>query len=198
MAWFKKGSDEKEKSKLPELPELPGLPSLSPKTPIKEDSTIPQLPEKNALPSFPSSPTGEKISHEAVKDAINQPETPQKPELVPSFTPNVSHRPLEPAKHVQEMRIPEKRVPRVAEIESKTVGRSTKVEPIFVRIDKFQEALSKFEDIKKNVLEIEDVLRNIKEVKKREEAELQEWEHEIQQAKTKLDQIDRTIFKKLD
>ena len=55
-----------------------------------------------------------------------------------------------------------------------------------------------FEDIKTNILEIENLLKNIKDMKKKEEAELLEWEHEIQQAKTKLDQIDRTIFKKLD
>ena len=72
-----------------------------------------------------------------------------------------------------------------------------KTEPVFVRIDKYQEALINFQDIKKRILETEDLLKEINEIKTKEEKELQEWEEEIKSAKEKLDKIDESWFGKL-
>ena len=39
-----------------------------------------------------------------------------------------------------------------------------RTEPIFVRIDKYQQAMSQFQDIKKRIAEIDNLLRNIKRI----------------------------------
>lgn len=181
----KKKEETGELAELPELPELPPLPESieqSPKGFFK--GFFQEKPEiKNELPplpSFPLSPVGERISNEAVKQAVREPE------------------------YILETK------PKTREIEEESYGfikpiqpitkeiMPVKVEPVFVRIDKYKEALTLFNEIKKKVLEIEQLLRNIMEIKAREENQLQEWEQEILEAKAKLDSIDKTIFKKLE
>lgn len=189
MVWpFKKGKKEVEEE-IPELPELPPLPELDyeqePKTGIKDE-----LPP---LPSFPSTPTGEKISHASIKHTIkptkfkvNLPKTRTR-EIEEEAEPTIGHQGYKPI--VKEM---------APETPIKEFSPPTKPEPIFVRIDKYQQALSQFQEIKKRIAEIDNLLRNIREIKTREEAELQQWEQEIQDAKSKLNSIDKTIFNKID
>jgi len=73
-----------------------------------------------------------------------------------------------------------------------------KAEPVFIRLDKFQMAIETFEDIKTKITEIEDLLRKTKEIKSKEEQELEEWEREIHLIKSRIDTIDKNIFNKLD
>jgi len=72
-----------------------------------------------------------------------------------------------------------------------------KDEPIFVKIDKFHEALDNFNKIKEKVLEIENELKNINEIKQKEEEELKEWESEIQSIKARMNTIDNSLFSKI-
>jgi hypothetical protein len=73
-----------------------------------------------------------------------------------------------------------------------------KMEPVFIRLDKFQITIEAFEEIKSKIIEIEDLLKKTREVKSKEEEELAEWEREIQVIKSRIDSIDRDIFSKLD
>ena len=75
--------------------------------------------------------------------------------------------------------------------------RIRKSEPLFIKLDTFESALSSFNEIKLRIHEIESLLRNIKEVKMKEEKELNEWEREVQTIKARLEQIDKEIFDKL-
>jgi len=174
-----KSSEENYEEDIPELPELPPLPDLGlEKTNLPEIKTRNELP---LLPSFPNSETGEKISREAVKQAVREPFTsfpkpPRKP-----LTRELEEREFVPVKQFVKEAYP-----------------TIKTEPVFIRIDKYQEAFSKFQEIKKQVTEIEYLLSNTKDIKAREEAELQSWQQEIQAAKEKLDSIDKLIFKKLE
>jgi len=70
-------------------------------------------------------------------------------------------------------------------------------EPIFVKIDKFHDALDNFNKIKEKVLEIENELKNISEIKNKEEEELKEWESEIQSIKARMNAIDNSLFSKI-
>ena len=72
------------------------------------------------------------------------------------------------------------------------------IEPIYVRLDKFEAGLKTFEEIKHKVLEVEELLGRINEVREKEEIELQEWEKEIQLIKSRIEEIDSSIFSKLD
>ena len=77
------------------------------------------------------------------------------------------------------------------------IDRVRRAEPLFIRLDTFESALSSFNEIKLRTHEIETLVRNIKEVKIKKEKELNEWEREIQTIKTRLEQIDKEIFEKI-
>ena len=69
-----------------------------------------------------------------------------------------------------------------------------KIEPIFVRIDKFQLAQKNFEQIKDRVKEMESILGKIKDVKSREENELKGWTEDVEKIKSQLSEIDSSVF----
>jgi hypothetical protein len=73
-----------------------------------------------------------------------------------------------------------------------------KVEPIFIRIDKFESTVDAFEEIKSKITELDDLLSKSRELKQKEELELSEWEKEIQDIKLKLDSIDKGLLSELD
>src|SRR5690606_21643986 len=52
--------------------------------------------------------------------------------------------------------------------------------PVFIRIDKFEEALKVFKETKEKIGEIEKLLEETRELKEKEERELSSWEEEIQ------------------
>lgn len=179
---FRKRKEGKEKfgklSELPKLPELPPFPKFEPKVfqPAERHGKIKD--ELPPLPSFPRSSIGEEVSRETIKEAVKEP-------------------------YVSTIRLPNK--PKTREIEErvpitrvvKEIRPEIKTEPIFVRIDKYRQAMSDFQDIKKELMEIENLLKDIKEIRAREEAELQTWQEEIRAAKERLESIDKTIFQKL-
>jgi hypothetical protein len=73
-----------------------------------------------------------------------------------------------------------------------------RAQPIYIRLDKFKAGLESFEDIKGKLTEIEDLLVKIKEMKDKEEKELDEWEREIQVVKARIEQIDNDVFKNVE
>ena len=170
MSWLfgKKEKQKKEDSMINEdLPELPELPPL----PKLEASTLPSpktaISKKDELPPLP----------EFRKEKYDLPEI---------TLPKISKKPL--TKEISD------------EIEKPITREDTgnmKTEPVFVRIDKYKQSLEEFQEIKSKILEIETLLNDIKELKSREDTELQDWEQEIQEAKAKLDHIDQTIFEKV-
>jgi len=74
----------------------------------------------------------------------------------------------------------------------------SKKEPIYIRIDKFKSAVGYFNEIQSKVYEIESLLKKIKEIKQREDAELRDWEKEIEIVKARLGAIDNNIFSRLE
>jgi hypothetical protein len=73
-----------------------------------------------------------------------------------------------------------------------------KAEPVFVRMDKFEQAVSTIQEIARKISEIENLLNNIKEIKTKENNEIIEWERELELLKTKIDSIDREVFSKVE
>ncbi|HRZ85951.1 MAG TPA: hypothetical protein P5277_04195, partial [Candidatus Paceibacterota bacterium] len=70
-----------------------------------------------------------------------------------------------------------------------------KEEPIFIKLEKFENTISTFNEIKLRISEIETLLRTIKSIKQKEESELNEWENELEIIKSRLDQINQEMFK---
>ena len=184
MGLFSKKEEKEEIEGIPKLPELPSPKNFS----IK--SNLPEIP--TGIPAINSKEVGspallpdikEKSSQEVIKQIINKPEisepiTFQKPikkETIRTIE-------LEPSKTEEEFIKPV----------------TKKIEPIYIRLDKFQIAIGTFEEIKNKIIEIEELLKKTKETKIKEEQELTEWETEIQVIKAKIDSIDKNIFSKLD
>jgi hypothetical protein len=71
---------------------------------------------------------------------------------------------------------------------------SSRKEPVYVRLDKFEITLNVFKEIKDKVNEIEKLLSRSREIKAEEEKELEEWEKEIHIIKSRLDSIDKNMF----
>ena len=183
MFWSKKKEEVREntqpssKTQLPELPELPELPPLMDRD-FVDISKKEKLPP---LPAFPSSGIGDQIARQAVKQAIKEPEDIfNREELMAKESPLDSYN--IPEDNFKTFEMPEQK---------------TRENSVFVRIDKYQEALLNFQEIKKQISEIENLLKEIKELRQKEEADLSEWENEVKSAKEKLARIDSSLFKKV-
>lgn len=180
MGWFEKKEKKKEGFSLPELPKLPELPSLERGFNLENQHTLPQLP------SYPTSSFGEKFSQNAIKDAVSGEEVDDNEE---DFDADESM-------HDEILKMP-----RPLTREEPTVHRSMmgtpRNEPVFIRLDKFEEGLKIFEETKHKIMELEKMLKNVKRVKEEEEKELQGWETEIQKLKSQFEKIDRDIFSKI-
>ena len=65
---------------------------------------------------------------------------------------------------------------------------------IFVKVEKYKEAIDTLEIIKEKLKTAQAVLNELKELKRKEEAELEEWQSSINDIKEKLTLIDNNLF----
>lgn len=73
-----------------------------------------------------------------------------------------------------------------------------KAEPVFVRLDKFEEGMNLFDDIKAQIADMEHLIKNTKEIKQKEEEELNSWQNQLQEVKRQIEKVDRDIFSKIE
>jgi hypothetical protein len=145
----------------------PGLPGL----PKEEPSEIPNLPASSTEASVPKVEPSEAVSPSVAVDA------PAEVSVEPSVKMSSVSASDQPTKGVS--------------------IQSTGSEPIFVRLDKFQDSQKIFKEIRETVTDIEDVLGKIKGVKSKEETELNGWTKEVESLKRKLSEIDSEIFNQI-
>ncbi len=210
MALFKKKEKKQEVSRLPELPKLPELPDF-PETDNFPEEDIPKLP------SFPMDSLGNRFSQDTIKEAVTgkkgveeveadefaddefpgrENEFPEEKEtrlMRKPLTREEPEREFFPKFQEKEEVMEESVFPKVKEKEI-----SVMEEPIFVRIDRFEEGSKEFEQIKLKVSEIEKMLGDIKRVKEKEDRDLESWKEEIRNIKEKIESVDKNIFSKLD
>ena len=134
---------------------------------------LPPLPEMN-MPMFPELPKEEKEE--------------KMPEL-----PTLSSLPPLPALRLptsfEQIKVPTK--PMTIDINEERKGAS---EPVFVKIDKYRQAIAGLEMIKKKLHETSNLLEKIKETRQKEDEELEIWTQEISSIKEKIELIDRKLF----
>jgi len=183
MGLFKKRGKKEEIPSLPELPQLPELPEF-PETEEYSDENIPQLP------SFPNGSLGNRFSQNIIKEAV---------------TGRKEVEEVDADEFAEEREMQTMRKPLVRESGEKEffptfekIVKTREAEPIFIRIDKFEDGSKTFEQVKKKILEIEDKFDDIKKIKEDEEKELEFWGKEIKEIKEKIERIDRNIFSKID
>jgi len=172
MNFFKK-EVKKRSLELPDLPNSPELPEL-PELP-EERETIPPLP------TFPKTQIGNNMGLQAIKSTVSG----------ENDSPGYMIDDSEEEKRTIEL----SELPTAYKNEIKNF--TLEKEPIFVKLEKFKEAVEKFEQIKDKVMEIEETLKKLKNVKEKEDAELKSWEIEVISIKEKVENIDNSLFKKI-
>ena len=159
-----------KKQKEDKKKDIPLLPELPklPELPELKEKTSIQKTPIHQLPSFPTNSLGEKFSQNNIKEAITQ----------------------KPLKRQLTREIPKEFKEAVKKVKS--------AEPVFIRIDKFEESLKIFNEIKEKILEIEKMLNEINKIKGDEEKELEMWESEIRTMKIQIENVDKDIFSKIE
>ena len=201
MGLFSKKKHGEKTPSLPRLPELPTLPGLQ-NFPDSEDEYSKEL---HQLPSFPTSEFGEKFSQDIIKNAVEGDERenleiPENPLIAKSIEMEPQIQKTNPPENFSEnydLNMPA--------IPSSTMKQTTpnyqkkiiSAEPIFIRIDKFEESLKIFGESKEKIKEIENLLKETKELKLKEDKELSLWEIEIQELKKQIEHVDKDIFSKI-
>lgn len=227
MGWFSKKKEEKsnpeEESLLPNLPET----GEALESPSQEFPELPELPEVEfeELPSLPITDDAKGIYQKEIKTAIAPINEPHKFENSPEESYDYYQKKTKEAminnnyesenefrdklgmrKSILGEETPHRIIKKISpEIKSKhrTAPESFKtsakeLNPVYIRLDKFNKTIEIFDEIKEKVIEIEKLLKKTREIKMKEEEELEEWEKEIQVIKLRLDSIDKELFEKFD
>ena len=179
MGWFSKNKKEAGRFSLSELPKLPSLPRLENRE-LDSDESLPQLP------SLPLSSFGEKFSQSAIKDAVSG----------SSGDKDGEEEADESDVEMRMMHEPPRKS--LVQEDHKRRMEGKRLEPVFVRIDKFEESMHVFEKAEKKIGEMEELFRDIRKLKDEEERELDSWENKIQSVKKQIEKIDKEIFSKIE
>jgi len=178
---------------LPQLSELPNLPEL-PKFP-EFDMMLPKtnLPK---LPKYPQTKFGEKFSQNIIKESIDGDEGDDeietedffKEQMMPEFSK------INKPENFN-LKFPEEKDQKIIKkIKENFEGQKS---PVFIRIDKFEESLKILKDTKEKIIQMEEFLKHIHLIKDKEEKELLEWDHGLQEMKNKLEKVERDLFSKI-
>ncbi len=88
--------------------------------------------------------------------------------------------------------------PEIDNFEPRSRGGMSSDEPVYIRIDKFEEAMKAFEKTKKEIADIEKSLKDITAVREDEDKELELWQQNIIKIKDQIDQVHEDIFSKIE
>src|SRR3989338_8405675 len=102
----------------------------------------------------------------------------------------------------EEFEIPERKpkIPRLSDVQEEVIRKvPTKVaakgeRALFVKIEKYEDAIDKINEIREKLDEAENLLRSISELRHKEEEELSSWQKEIEEIKNMLMTVDQDIF----
>jgi len=187
----KKGAVNPEIPSLPPLSKLPNFPEMDNRNPNDNSNFISQLPE------FPPNTIGEKFSQESIKKAVSG-----EKEDDENFEMNESD--FEEGEQMIP-KLPQKQFPLMETLSNaRPISRTKEYQepekngPIFVRIDRFEEAVKSIKKIKEQLSSIEQDLEEVKKIKEKEEKEISLWEEELGIVKQQIEKIDKEIFSKVE
>jgi len=187
-----------------------GLPDLP--VPKVENSEINKKEEISSLPSFPDTPSKKGFSQSVIKDAVEPEEIPHLPtsenKLSKSLTKEISEPeelpevpgiqkenksplpPLNSERKSPHREMNEWKPSEIKRLDKKEIEKG----PVFVRLDKFNDAKDSLEEMKFKLDEIDELLKTLKDVKAKEEKELTDWEKEMDELKARLRSLTSDVF----
>ena len=125
-----------------------------------------------------------------------------KEQKIPSYEPNIT--PAEASSIKQavspELEIPirkpiiRRQAPPPDETYETSEGIQKRGQTLFVKIDRYKEAVSKMENIKDTIIEAEKILKKLEEMKRKEDEELIRWHQDLEIIKNKILSVDKNIF----
>jgi hypothetical protein len=193
--------NKKRSEKIGGVPELPDLPEL-PKLPEFEEEEPKNIRPIHQLPRFPNGSLGEKFSQNTIKEAVTGKKEGEV--FADEFAQDEDKRMMQEPRR---MKLPSLSRKKIIREEPQTESSKEKIkdyekvrenEPLFVRIDKFEEGIKSLDKVREQISEIEKLLKDIQEIREEEEKEFESWEKEIQTAKTEIEKIDDNIFSKVE
>ena len=197
MFWRKK-----EEKRLPDLPPADYSMSVLSKR-LDDFDEFDESEEKHVLPSFPDTPSHNRFSEAAIKDAVNE-DSEELPEI-PKSSENkvIEMEEWKPSRSIRSLENPlpmlrPKQVMKRESFEPSMIGQEMKMLDVFVKIDKFRSAKKAIREVKSRLEDIDVLLSKIREVKLREDQELKAWENELIQIKARVQDIHENIFEKVD
>ncbi|MBS3108653.1 hypothetical protein J4409_02170 [Candidatus Woesearchaeota archaeon] len=154
---------------------------------IRKEPGFPQYHEE--FPKYESVISSDDIS--AIKYAIKQEERPPMPLRKPTFA--AMHIKEEPSiKLPDEIRMPYMEEPLIQPSMSTDVYKQEKT--LFIKIDKYKEAIEKIEKIKYQLEDISKVISKINELKSEEDSEINKCNGEIDNIRESINNIDKMLF----
>jgi hypothetical protein len=172
------------------LPKLPDFPKLDDSS---YDNFNYELPK---LPSFPDNQTGRSFSQNTIKQAVTGKEVVKEEDESADYEPEEYSEEYD----AQKQFATPKRISLKKEVsEFNEVAPAIKrTEPLFIRIDKFEESIQTLKKTKEQISEMEKMLSDIKQIKEKESKELEYWESEVRSIKERIEKINSNIFSKIE
>lgn len=96
------------------------------------------------------------------------------------------------------------KAPKIKELEEIPMRRimpestQAKTEDVYIKIDKFHSARRALNSARDKLKEVDELMRKIRETKMREEQELASWEDDISAIKSKVEDVTKNIFEKVE
>lgn len=171
--------DKKDKKEAQGLPDLPSPPMSRPQLPPIRIENINSKPALSELPSL-------NAHMEESKEFSPRTKIPELPRF---REPSIVE--LESPRDTEEFEVVHPRMPITHMAEQETNS-------IFVKLDKFKSAKASMADINEKLKEMDDLLKVIRDIRVKEESELDFWEKETQDLKSRLDLIIRDLFEKTE
>lgn len=204
MPLFKKRKTKKGFSEIPEAPEYAFPEAEEVRDGLIKKSEGEKSPQELELPELPQ----EKI------EGIKKEKT--KSEELPFLTEGISKKEkkeisakLQKTRTKHKLRLPSKLTQEIDNIKKdniKKIGsrneRKEKIEkiksiqirrPVFIKIDHFKEILESIDKIEKRVHEVDVIIKKLKEIRLKEDQEMTSWEQEVQEIKSRLEEIEKSL-----
>ncbi len=212
------------KKKKSDSGELPDLSVDRASVPTMDDYRRPQMTfpvdaendDIHGLPSFPDSPMRRGFSQSMIKSAVETPDSREDLPALPDDDESESTMPKkgprlveleewkpslpqamsmsEPARSPPQM---PRQMPRQSSRQMPSQAMKPEIEvnrPVFIKLDKFKDARESLAAITEKVTHLDELLKMIKEVKAKENAEIEHWEEEIEKIKSRIGSVNSELF----